>query len=77
MVSAALKETGAWEGDHLAAIEQFHNKRGHGTLNNKRYADIGANMGYFTMIAAKRGYEVSHCSVRNAVLRACLAGNSV
>jgi len=58
IVSDNLISTGKWEADHLAAIEDYHNK--HGTItNSKRFLDIGANLGYFTLIAAKRGYQVT------------------
>jgi len=58
IVSSNLINSGGWEGDHLHAAEQWHLAKGL-AIKNKRYLDIGANIGYFTLLAASRGYEVT------------------
>jgi FkbM family methyltransferase len=63
IVSSSILAHGKWEGDHLEAAEQHHKKRGK-TLpmdrwSGKRYLDVGGNIGYFTMLAASKGYEVT------------------
>jgi len=69
VVSANLLSTGKWEGDHLHAAERYFQLNGL-TIKHKRYLDIGANLGYFTLLAASRGYEVTafEAMKRNAVL---------
>ena len=44
--------------DHLQATEMFHQKNNSAPFR-KRYLDIGANLGYFSLLAASRGYEVT------------------
>ena len=60
IVSHHLLTTGFWEGDHLGAAEAFHLRTQNGKAPSpRRYIDIGANLGYFTLLAASRGYEVT------------------
>ena len=39
------------------AAEDFHRRKGGDAPYQKRYLDIGANLGYFSLLAASRGYE--------------------
>jgi len=57
-VSNMIINTGSWEKDHLQATEMFHQKNNSAPFR-KRYLDIGANLGYFSLLAASRGYEVT------------------
>ena len=59
ILSNRLLQTGKWEADHLGAVEDYHKKHGGSVKNNKKFLDIGANLGYFSLMAAKRGYKVT------------------
>ena len=42
--------------DHLAAAEEYYAMRhGKAWAGERRYLDIGANLGYFSMLAASKG----------------------
>ena len=52
VVSGSIRRARKWEYDHLSYMEAQRPPR------RKRYCDIGANLGYHTLVAASRGYEV-------------------
>ena len=71
--SRKLLRRGFWEGDHIAAIEKLeaNTSSWHGGGNTaRRYLDIGANVGYHTLLAASKGFVVDAFEVvpRNAAL---------
>jgi hypothetical protein len=69
-VSSALLRNGKWEDDHLEEAEQHHGElvrsssqqdwHAHMIEDEQRrhFFDIGANMGYFSLLAADRDYDV-------------------
>ena len=62
-VSGVIRSTGTWEYDHLRAMEA---RRPPPATFPKRYADVGANLGYHTMVAASKGYQVDAFEVMPA-----------
>ena len=62
-VSGVIRSTGTWEYDHLRAMEA---RRPPPATSPKRYADVGANLGYHTMVAASKGYQVDAFEVMPA-----------
>ena len=63
LLSKVLLRSGAWESDHLAVIETLDDTTHRGCKRHdhappRQYLDVGANLGYFSLLAASRGFEV-------------------
>jgi len=58
IVSTSLLSHGFWENDHLKATFEHHEALGRGPYE-KTYLDVGANLGYFSLMAASHGFKVS------------------
>jgi len=74
IVSSHILRSGSWEVDHLALAEAQMQGRKH----ERVYLDIGGNIGYHTLLAAKKGYSVDtfEAMPKNAALiNASLCGN--
>ena len=59
IVSTSLLKSGYWEADHVEAIEMYHTGKGLSLPSRKRYIDVGGNLGYFSLLAASKGYDVT------------------
>ena len=78
--SSSILRKGSWEGDHIAAVQLLEQQillnasavpHGHGRHSHgRRYLDIGANVGYHTLLAASKHLVVDAFEVvpRNAAM---------
>ncbi|XP_005105152.1 uncharacterized protein LOC101856678 [Aplysia californica] len=73
MISNGIRDTGEWEGEHVANMREFFQKHPHSQL-----VDLGCNVGVFSMSAASLGLPVLAVDIlpaNLALLRLSMAFN--